>query len=677
MRVGLSLRDVGYGSTLAAVGTVAPQAHANRVIYAHPGVSEWYANGPLGLEQGFTLAKAPAGKAKGPLTLSMGLSSNATPSLTKGEQSITLDRAGGTALHYTGLSVTDAGGHALHSWMQLAGGRLLLRIDAHNARYPLRIDPFIQQGEKLVPAHGENQQIGSGQSVALSSDGNTALIGGYGPGAAWVFTRSGSAWIQQGEELSGSGVVNATDTSTSVALSSDGNTALIGARGDNAEAGAAWVFTRSGSTWTQQGSKLTASEGGAGEFGYSVALSSDGDSALIGARTANGHEGLAWMFTRSNSTWSETVRFAGAEEIGESYFGSSVALSSDGNTVLIGGPVDNNFAGAAWGFTRAGFGWTYDGKLTGTGSIVGDFGTSVALSSDGSTALVGGTDDGDAWAFVRSQSTWTQQGPRLTGSEVTEPDVGGTSAALSADGNTAVLGSLGDNSNAGAAWEFTRSGSIWTQQGVKITASGATLGALFGDGVALSAGGETALIGAPGDNFGVGSSWVYTSAPAVVAKAPSELKVETTPPPVRANPPPPIERATVIPGRIVGQFRVGLTAVKTTHGASELRVREIVVLGTAKGERVSVSCHQCRGASALGPAVAKGSRTVFKPRNVVMRRSSTLAVDVTDTGLDGRFKVYGRFRVTYPKPSHPQLSWTFHEQGCLAVGGTKHTACPT
>ena len=125
--------------------------------------------------------------------------------------------------------------------------------------------------------------------MALSSDGNTALIGGPSDngevGAAWVFTRSGSTWTQQGAKLTGAGKRSARRPfGRSVALSADGNTALIGRpQATTAQVGAAWVFTRSGSTWTQQGAKLTGGgESRAGDFGYSVALSADGNTALIG-----------------------------------------------------------------------------------------------------------------------------------------------------------------------------------------------------------------------------------------------------------------------------------------------------------------------------------------------------------------------------------------------------------
>jgi hypothetical protein len=140
-----------------------------------------------------------------------------------------------------------------------------------------------------------------------------------------------------------------------VALSSDGSTALIGADSDNTNLGAVWVFTRSGSTWTQQGPKLTATgETGPGGFGRSVALSSDGNTALIGAYIDNAIVGAAWVFTRSGSAWTQQgSKLTGGGEIGRGEFGNSVALSSGGGTALVGGPQDREpFAGAVWVFVN-------------------------------------------------------------------------------------------------------------------------------------------------------------------------------------------------------------------------------------------------------------------------------------------------------------------------------------
>ena len=125
-----------------------------------------------------------------------------------------------------------------------------------------------------------------GTSVALSGDGNTAIVGGWGDnsraGAVWVFTRSGGVWSQQGSKLVGTGGVEAAQ-GWSVALSDDGNTAVVGGPGDHSHAGAVWVFTRSGGAWSQQGSKLVGTSAvGNGHQGSSVALSGDGTTAIVG-----------------------------------------------------------------------------------------------------------------------------------------------------------------------------------------------------------------------------------------------------------------------------------------------------------------------------------------------------------------------------------------------------------
>jgi hypothetical protein len=525
-RLGMALSGYGHGSALRRVGPATPRASANRVRYAHGALTEWYANGPLGIEQGFDIAARPS-PAAGPLTLSLALSGNLSARL--GDDSV-LFTGGGAELRYGGLVATDADGQVLRSWLQMEKGHVLIRVADRGASYPLRIDPMIQQGKKLTGTGA----IGTGRfgwAVALSGDGNTALIGGnyqnIGAGAAWVFTRSGSTWTQQGGKLVGTGHVGEGEFAhvgegefgTSVALSGDGDTALIGGSGDNDDVGAAWVFTRSGATWTQQGEKLTgAGETGEGGFGKSVTLSANGDTALIGATRDNGNVGAAWVFTRSANTWTQQgEKLTGTGEVGQGEFGRSVALSADGGTALIGGGSDNGNEGAAWAFTRSGSTWTQQGeKLTGAGGVGGEsgFGTSVALSAGGDTALVGGPrDNGDigaAWVFTRSSSTWTQQGAKLTGAGETGEGRFGVSVALSGDGNTAMVGGPRDNSDFGAAWAFTRSGSTWSQQGGKLVGTGEVGAGEFGSSVALSANGDTALIGVPEDGAATGGTWVLT-----------------------------------------------------------------------------------------------------------------------------------------------------------------------
>src|SRR5262245_20271722 len=284
---------------------------------------------------------------------------------------------------------------------------------------------FAQNGPKLVGT-GAVGNARQGVSVALSADGNTAIVGGpcdnpvtcfcNAIGAAWVFIRSGGVWTRQGSKLVGNGWVGPALPGLSVALSADGNTAIVGGPGDNPTGldgvGAAWVFTRSGSVWSQQGAKLvgTGAVGPAGQ-GASVALSADGNTAIVGGPRDIGEAGAAWVFTRSGSVWSQQgAKLFGTDADGTAGMGGSVALSADGNTAIVGGTGDSDL-GAAWVFTRSGGVWSQQGaKLVGTGWVgVTQQGWSVALSADGNTAIVGGPGDnptnfvgvGAAWVFTR------------------------------------------------------------------------------------------------------------------------------------------------------------------------------------------------------------------------------------------------------------------------------------
>ena len=386
---------------------------------------------------------------------------------------------------------------------------------------------FSPQGPKLVGtgAVGTAQQ---GNSVSVSADGNTAIVGGPSDngsaGAVWIWTRSGGAWTQQGPKLVGSGAVGNAAQGFSVSLSADGNTAIVGGYVDNSGAGAAWVWTRSGGVWTQQGLKLVGSDavGNAGQ-GFAVSLSADGNTALVGGPIDNSQRGAAWVWTRSGGVWTQQgLKLAGSDSVGIAQQGYSVSLSADGTTAIVGGDADNSFAGAAWVWTRRGGVWTQQGpKLVGSGAVgSANQGRSVSLSADGTTALVGGLEDnnfaGAAWVWTRSGGVWTQQGPKLVGSGAVGGAVGnaqqGRSVSLSADGTTALVGGSRDNSLAGAAWVWTRSGGLWTQQGTKLVGSGAVgTTAQQGFSVSLSADGRTALVGGFGDNSGAGAAWVFAA----------------------------------------------------------------------------------------------------------------------------------------------------------------------
>ncbi len=520
--LGLELVGVGHGRRLTAVAGAAPHARRSSVLYRRGPMLEWYRNGPYGLEQGFTLDRRPAGT--GRLRIALRVRGSLSPRRS-GSQVLFATASGSVALRYGNLSAVNANGRTLPAQLSLTGDRLELQIDDRAARYPLRIDPFIQQGAKLVPDDESTRGGSFGFSVALSGDGNTALIGGpedaEGVGAAWVFTRSGGAWTQQGPELRASGESGRGGFGGAVALSAKGTTALIGSPDEGL--GSAWVFTRSGSTWTQQGSKLSGGEQveSYGQFGASLSLSGNGDTALIGGSGDHNLTGAAWVFKRTGATWAQQgPKLVASGESGEAQFGLSVSLSQDGLTALIGGPGniegEVHGVGAAWVFTLTGTSWSQQAKLVGEGESGGALlGWSVSISGHGDTALIGGPNDssdtGAAWVFTRSGSKWSQQGSKLTGSATNPAQQFGWSVAISSGGDTALVGGPyeGSDSFVGAAWVFTRAGTTWRQQGPKLTGAGEVGGGYFGQSVALSGDGDTALIGGSYDNHFQGAAWAF------------------------------------------------------------------------------------------------------------------------------------------------------------------------
>jgi hypothetical protein len=262
-------------------------------------------------------------------------------------------------------------------------------------------------GTKLKPA-GVGNSTRFGESVALSRDGRVALVGGPGgKGGVWTFVRvgSGDRWTQLTGKLTGKGESGDGAFGSSVALSADGMTAVVGAPKDDSDDGAAWFYSRSGSSWVQQGPKRvegmspTPVSKGAfdSQFGRSVALSADGSIALIGAWRDYKGDGAVYVYTRSESTWNKEGRLQAPAQAPKSGFGRSVAVSSDGSVALIGAPRDDRYTGfpdvgrgAAFVFMRSGSSFVERGKLAYNRFQEWEFGTGVALSSDGNTALISG-----------------------------------------------------------------------------------------------------------------------------------------------------------------------------------------------------------------------------------------------------------------------------------------------
>lgn len=405
---------------------------------------------------------------------------------------------------------------------------------------------YTQQGNKLV-VNGAVGSPAAGTSVAISADGNTAIVGGphdnNGAGGVWLFTRNNGSWVQQGGKLVSSEGVGVGEKGSSVAISADGNTAVVGGMNDNDGTGAMWPYTRSGGVWTQQGPRRWGTVLlGISHQGISIALSSDGNTALMGGDLDNNNTGAAWVFTRSVGVWSLVPFKLVGNGVGQAHQGISVALSSDGNTAILGGPGDSNGAGAAFVFTRAGGVWTQQAKITGFGGTANaGLGSSVGLSSDGNTAVVGGSGDnntsGAVWVFTRANGQWTQQGNKLVGSDPAFARYLGQSAALTADGNTALVGGpgglptiFGRSLAVGATWVFTRINGVWSQQGSEFAGSGTASGdALQGSAVAVTPDGTTALIGGLADNGSLGAVWAFTRpaapSPPVITTQPASATV--------------------------------------------------------------------------------------------------------------------------------------------------------
>ncbi|MCU1237909.1 MAG: Cadherin-like beta sandwich domain protein [Candidatus Solibacter sp.] len=382
---------------------------------------------------------------------------------------------------------------------------------------------FIQQGKTLVGS-GNLGNAGQGYAVALSADGNTALVGGSQDdtsapgiprGAAWVFTRSGDVWSQQGQKLVGSGPSML--QGYAVALSADGNTAVISGGELNGSAADLWFFTRAAGIWSQQGTKVVVPASG---IFTKLALSADGNTLVVSSR---GGTLAVVVMARSGGVWTQQSVLAGTGVIGDSWdvsFGNAVAISGDGNTIAVSGPGDNKRTGATWIFVRANGQWIQQGqKLVGSGFIGEGFeGVAVSLSSDGNTLAVtgeiGGPKAGAIWFFTRTAGVWSQQGGKVTKSEDINDGTFGLTVSLSGDGNTAFVSGypLG---YPGVLWIFGRTDGVWTQRGPMFYGTTGPDNVLQCWGGAISADGNTLIAGIPqvytatGSDSGVGGAWIF------------------------------------------------------------------------------------------------------------------------------------------------------------------------
>lgn len=386
-----------------------------------------------------------------------------------------------------------------------------------------------------------------GSSVAISGD--TAIIGAYGAnvggnplGAAYVFVRTGGAWIEQQKLVAADG---ASGDFFGISVAINGETAIVGARFDDLGAGtdqgSAYVFVRSGSTWTQQ-QKLTAANAVNNDrLGWSVAV--NGETAVVGAIGTNSARGSAYVFVRNGTVWAQQQQLTATAGSVNDFFGLSSAIS--GETIIVGAPNAagvSSLQGAAYVFVRNGSVWTQQQKLAAAdGASADGFGTSVGIS--GETAIVGAprddigarTDQGSAYTFVRNGTTWSQQ-QKLTAADGAGSDLFGQSVAIS--GETVIVGANFADvtaTNQGAAYTFVRSGTTWTQL-QKLLAPDAVANDQFGTVVSIS--GERAIIGAQSKtiagNVGQGAAYIFAT---VIPPPPTPTPSPTPTPPPSFNTP--------------------------------------------------------------------------------------------------------------------------------------------
>jgi hypothetical protein len=455
---------------------------------------------------------------------------------------------------------------------------------------------YLKASNPLEDAHfgcGGTLTGHAGNASAVSGDGNTLAVGAphensgakgingnqndhsvYSAGAVYVFTRKGDTVAQQAY-IKASNPGDGANFGSSVALSRDGNTLAVAAyyEASNAtgingnqndhsipEAGAVYIFTRTGTTWSQQAYIKASNTGTAGvgdgfpegdQFGYSIALSADGNNLAVGAigedSKATGidgdqadnsmnQSGAEYVFTRTGTTWSQQAYIKSTMTRANVLFGYSSGISADGNTLAVAEYDADRGKGALYVLTRTGGVWSHQARIQAENAEPQDsLGYSLALSEDGNTIASGAADEdclkgginpsgcendqasntssGAAYVFVRNGTTWTQQ-VFLKASHPALEDWFGVRIAISGDGNTVVVGAQNQSSaatgingkeedrsapQAGAVYFFTRTGTTWVQQAF-VKSSNARLGDEFGSSIGLSRDGRTLLVGARGED---------------------------------------------------------------------------------------------------------------------------------------------------------------------------------
>lgn len=382
--------------------------------------------------------------------------------------------------------------------------------------------PNLQQGSNLIPPSTAGALIGS--SVGMSEDGNTMIVGLPGQsnntGGAYVYGRSGGIWSLQSGLLVGTGATGAASQGQAVAINTDGTRILVGGPtdGPNHE-GAVWIYTKTNGAWSQYGPKLTGSDSTTNAlFGSFVDLADESDYFAVGSPGDQSSLGCTHVFQLIGEDWVQMgSKLVGTGSVGSTpRQGFSVQISDLGQALITGSPGDAGGLGACWVFTQTLGVWSQLGdKLTPTGNIGNpQFGYSVAISgTDGSTIAVSGPSNnnsqGAVWIYTVIDGTITQQGSTLIPSGTSGQPLFGFSIDLSNSGSTLIAGAPQNAGNEGMTFSFVRNNLLNWQQVAQLKGTGAIGLAQQGYAVALSADGTTAAIGSRANNSNTGAVWIF------------------------------------------------------------------------------------------------------------------------------------------------------------------------
>lgn len=469
-KTSLKLLKFGRGENLKTVAAGNWQAKESRAENRRDSITEWYENKRSGLEHGFTIAEKPeavAGAAQ-PLQVAMKIGGNLRARLDETRQALSL---GNQVLQYSKLKVLDANGMQLPAKMQLRGKELTIEVVDSKAVYPIEIDPVFEPVKKITASDGASGDF-FGVSVSISGD-----------------------------------------------------TAIVGADGDDNSKGAAYIFERNtggANNWgevkklTGSGTTQPAGDQSVPNFGYSVSIS--GDTAIVGMN-ALVQDSYAWIFERNAggaNNWGEVKRIRHDEFFEFDYFGYAVSVSGD--TIIVGAnygsPVTGgSLGGRAYIFERNKGGannWGQVKMLLPSDTVLFDgFGYSVSISGD--TAIVGKPlgDNGIAYIFERNTGGADNWGEvkKITASDGAAFDNFGYSVSISND--IVVIGAFNDDNNKGSAYIYERNTGGVNNWGEvkKLTASDGAVNDQFGISVSISV--DTVIVGASGDDSSKGSAYIY------------------------------------------------------------------------------------------------------------------------------------------------------------------------